>query len=228
MVGLISIIIPALDEEALIGRTLDAVRPQEMPFEIIVVDGRSGDRTVEIASHCARVLQSEPGRARQMNAGADAASGDILLFLHADTLLPPGALTSVRRAIIDRCAEAGTFRMQFDRASPLLRFYGACTRIRSPLFAFGDRGQFVRRDVFNAVGGFPEIPIFEDLEMARVLHARGRFAFLPDVVTTSARRFQQTGPLRQQLRNAYLWMGYLAGTNPRRLTNLYPYVRSPQ
>ncbi len=223
MGGLISVIIPALNEEAAIGATLDSVRTQDPPFEIIVVDGGSVDGTREIAARKARVLESKPGRAHQMNTGGAAARGDILLFLHADTRLPPRALGVVRSAVNRQGFEAGTFRLQFDLGVPLLRFYGFCTRLPVALLTFGDRGLFVRRDTFQQVGGFPSQPIFEDLELARTLHARGRFVFLRDCVTTSARRFRENGVLRQQFRNAGLWLRYLMGVDPEELTPLYPY-----
>ena len=222
----ISVVIPTLNEAAHIRETIRSIRRQEEPFEIIVADGGSCDNTVEIAGRYARVSDGRRGRARQMNAGAALAQGEILLFLHADTVLPWDAFAAIRRQLAGAGVEAGTFRLRFDRATPLLRLYGLGTRIRSPLLCFGDRGLFVHRDVFRAVGGFPSIPLFEDLELARLLHQRRRFVFLDLAVTTSSRRFHHNGPFLQQLRNAYLWASYLAGTDPHRLTHLYPYSKT--
>lgn len=222
----ISVVIPTLNEAAHIRETIRSVQRQEEPFEIIVADGGSSDDTLEIAGRYARVSKGRRGRARQLNAGAALAKAEILLFLHADTELPRGAFTAIRREFAEAGFEAGTFRLRFDRETPLLRLYGLGTRIRSPLLCFGDRGLFVHRDVFRAVGGFPSIPLFEDLELARLLHRRGRFVFLDLAVTTSSRRFHHHGPFLQQVRNAYLWASYFAGKDPQRLTHLYPYKDS--
>ena len=219
----LSVIIPALNEAGEIGATLTSVEGQPHACEVVVVDGGSADGTRARAMGRAVVLESKPGRARQMNKGAARATGDVLLFLHADTRLPPGATSAIERALADPNAEAGLFRLGFDRETPLLRFYGLCTRLPTPLLGFGDRGLFVRRDVFEAVGGFPSIPIFEDLEMARRLHRRGGLRFLRPHVTTSARRFRRNGALRQQLQNARLWLHWLAGTRPERVAHRYGY-----
>ncbi len=219
---LVSVVIPALNEADGIEAAIASVRSQEEPHEIIVVDGGSADATLAIAQRSTHTMQAARGRARQMNSGAAASRGDVLLFLHADSLLPPGGLRQIRHAVA-RGAEGGAFRLVFDRHTPLLRFYSFCTRFHVPRLCFGDRGLFVRRDVFEELGAYPETPLFEDLEMVRMLHQRGRFAFLEDRVTTSARRFIRRGPLRQQIRNAYLWLHYLAGTDPQRLARLYAY-----
>lgn len=219
---LVSVIIPALNEEEGIVRTLLSVEAQRETHEIIVADGGSDDDTRSLAASHARVVESSRGRARQMNTGAASARGDVLLFLHADTLLPDDALSIVRQTI-ENGAEGGVFRLAFDRWSPLLRLYSFCTRLPIPRLCFGDRAIFVRRDVFENLGGYPDVPLFEDLELVRMLHDRGAFVFLDEAVTTSARRFELYGPLRQQLRNTYLWLHYVAGTDPRKLAHLYRY-----
>lgn len=219
----VSIVIPTLNEARTLKRTLEHVRDQEEPFEVIVVDGGSSDGTVQLAQSAGvRVLQSSNGRAEQMNRGAAHAEGTILLFLHADTLLPSGGLATIRRTLRDPTATSGTFRLTFDRSTPLLRFYAWCTRWPWIRLCFGDRGQFVRRDVFEAVGGFPDWPLFEDLELADRLRQYGGFRFLDTAVTTSARRFRRQGTVRQQIRNLYLWAHYMAGTDPHELQHLYP------
>lgn len=219
----VSIILPTLNEAACIERTLASVLAQDADPEVIVVDGGSTDGTRELAAQRARVVQAPRGRALQMNAGASIASGEVLLFLHADTLLPQGALAALQGLLRDPRAEAGTFRLTFDRTTPLLRFFALCTRLPWSRLCFGDRGLFVRRTVFEAVGGFPEWPLFEDLELAHRLVQRGGFRYLPLEVTTSARRFDRIGALRQQLRNVSLWLHYLRGTDPRQLAHRYPY-----
>lgn len=221
----ISVIIPALNEEDRIQQTLAAILAQPPPYEIIVADGGSSDQTVVRAQPHATVLTTTPGRAPQMNRGADEATGETFLFLHADTLLPPDAFAAIRSAVGRPDTVAGTFRLQFDTTTPLLRFYSYCTRYPLLRICFGDRGLFVRRTVFEAAGGFPEVPIFEDLEMVNRLKAYGHFAFLPQAVTTAARRFERVGPLRQQMLNLYLWLRYQCGTNPVHLAHLYTYHR---
>lgn len=220
----ISVVIPTLDEEDTLEPTLRRLHEQESPYEIIVVDGGSTDATREQARALgATVTSAEQGRAVQMNHGAGQASGDILLFLHADTLLPQDGLSLIRRALSDPEVTSGTFRLEFDHSTPLLRFYAWCTRWPWIRLCFGDRGLFVRRSVFDAVGGYPAWPIYEDLELAARLQTYGGFRFLDRAVITSARRFQQNGLLGQQLRNLYLWTHYMIGTDPERVAHLYPY-----
>lgn len=219
----VSVIIPALNEARQIEATLASVVSQDGPLEILVVDGGSSDGTAELAAPHATVVRARRGRAWQMNAGAAHASGGILLFLHADTRLPEGALHAVREALARPGVSGGAFRLAFDATSPLLRLYSASTRLPLPRLCFGDRGLFTRRRTFDEIGGFPELPLFEDLEFVRLLQRQGTFCFLPQAVVTSARRFQRNGALRQQLRNGRLWLHYLAGTDPRRLVHLYGY-----
>lgn len=223
----LSVIIPALNEADGIARVVRRVREEAAASsghtEILVVDGGSTDGTPEIAGRWARVLEAARGRARQMNRGASAAEGDVFLFLHADTMLPRGGLRAVRRALARPGTDSGTFRLRFDAPSPLLRFYSWCTHLPWRGLCFGDRGQFVTRDAFEAVGGFPVWPMYEDLELARRLIGRGGFTFLRESVTTSARRFHEHGAIRQQLLNAYLWLHYVCGTPPHEVAHLYPY-----
>ena len=219
----VSIIIPALNEAACIRETLISLNTLDPPFEIIVVDGGSKDNTIEVASPYAHVTHSLRGRANQMNAGAGIARGEVLLFLHADTRLPRNALQQIRDSIHTCNKESGIFRLRFDKESPLLRFYSYCTRLKQPAFCFGDRALFVRADTFRAIQGFKPIPIFEDLDIAKRLWKRGSFIFLPEYVTTAARRFEERGPLRQQLINTYLWGRYMLGTQPDHLAHYYRY-----
>ena len=216
-----SVVIPALNEAANLAATLDSVRAQEPePIDVIVVDGGSTDGTPDLArSLGATVLASDPGRAYQMNAGAEAAQGDALLFLHADTRLPTGALKAAAEAL--DAADAGCFRLRFDRSSFWLRVWTLPVWMRWTPWAFGDRALFVRRTAFSAVGGFPAWPLFEDVEIVKRLAARGRFAFLPLAVTTSARRYERNGRIRQQLRNLSLWGRWWLGAGPDGLADRY-------
>jgi rSAM/selenodomain-associated transferase 2 len=208
------------------------VARQPGPVDVLVVDGGSADGTAEAARTAlpaARVIAAPRGRARQMNAGAGRATGDVLLFLHADTRLPAGALDAVRAALADPAAVAGCFRTTFDADGPasgplgrrLMRLWEARLWMRWHRFAFGDRALFVRRAAFEAVGGFPDQPIFEDLDAVRALRRRGRFVFLDAAVTTSARRYRRHGALGQQVRNLALWLGWNAGVAPGRLKRFY-------
>lgn len=239
--GLVSVVVPALDEAAGIGATLASVEAQAGPAEVVVVDGGSADGTLEAARAAmpgAVCLEAGRGRARQMNAGARASTGEVLLFLHADTHLPPAGLEAVRAALRDPDAVAGCFRTTFalddgarDGAGPTPPFgpfgrafmglWEARLWMRWHRFAFGDRALFVRREAFEAVGGFPDQPIFEDLDLVRALRRRGRFVFLEAAVTTSPRRFRRHGAVRQQLRNLALWTGWTLGVAPERLKRFY-------
>lgn len=219
----VSIIIPALNEAQCIPDTLASIEKQDTPYEIIVVDGGSEDNTVAVSAPFATVVSSKRGRANQMNAGAQIAKGDILLFLHADTKIPPNALLHIRESLESGTKEAGIFRLRFDQNSALLRFYSYCTRYKQPRLCFGDRALFVKRTVFNELQGFKPIPIFEDLDLAIRLSKRGRFLYLNEYVTTAARRFEQKGPLKQQLLNTFLWLRYTFGTSPFKLAKYYKY-----
>ncbi|WP_412062976.1 TIGR04283 family arsenosugar biosynthesis glycosyltransferase [Rubrivirga sp. IMCC45206] len=229
----ISVVIPALDEAAAIGATLASVERQTGPWQAIVADGGSTDGTADLARTAlaeAHVVDSDRGRARQMNAGAEHASGDVLVFLHADTRLPDNAFDAVRAALADPLAVAGCFRTAFDVKErgdfgpvgrAVMRLWEARLWMRWHRFAFGDRALFVRREVFEAVGGFPEQPLFEDLDAVRAVRQHGRFVFLDAEVVTSARRYRRHGALRQQLRNMALWAGWNVGVAPARLKRFY-------
>lgn len=220
----VSVIIPTLNEAAHIEQTLETAAAQPGPHEFIVADGGSTDATRDIAAPYAHVFDAPTGRAYQMNAGAARATGDVLLFLHADSLLPPNALSIIRRTLQAPTFEGGAFRLTFDRFSPLLSFYSFCTHFPFPSLCFGDRGLFVRRSVFEEVGGFPDQPIFEDLELVKTLHRRGGFRFLPQAVSTSSRRFEAHGMFKQQMLNSYLWVRYQLGAPVDTLAPFYPYT----
>lgn len=222
---LVSIVIPTLNEAEILPSTLEALTHQPGLYECLVVDGGSTDGTRARARAAGvSVLEGPRGRGAQMNAGAEQVRGDLLLFLHADTTLPPNGLTQIRAALTSPSTSAGIFRLQFDRSSPLLRLYAWGTSWNWTRLCFGDRGLFATRAAFEAVGGYPDWPLFEDLELAARLADHGDFRFLDAAVTTSARRFDDNGILRQQLRNLYLWGHYVAGTDPDRLSHLYHYA----
>ncbi len=218
----ISVIIPALNEEAVLEETLNQLT-QEKPDEILVCDGGSSDRTVSIAGSWARVIQSEKGRARQMNAGAQAARGDIYLFLHADTRLPPGGLNHIRETILSG-AEAGRFRLRFDEAGWYLKMLSAYTRFH--FFSYGDQGFFAKREVFRKLGGFRSDVPFEDIDFFKRLRNITHPMILKTAVTTSARRFKKIGPVRQKWINILLIFLHSCGFDIRGIkARLYPDVR---
>jgi rSAM/selenodomain-associated transferase 2/rSAM/selenodomain-associated transferase 1 len=221
----LSIVIPALNEEERIGRTLARCLETETRPELIVVDGGSRDRTAALAEEAgARVLFSRPGRGPQLNRGAGAAAGDILLFLHADTRVPSGYDRLIRSVLRDPSVVGGYFRLGFSRNSPLLRYKQGSIDLRTRVFRmpYGDQALFVRASVFSLAGGFPDIPIMEDVELVLRLRRLGKLAYVRESrVVTSARRFARLGTLRATLRNKITFYGYRLGFSPHRLARWY-------
>lgn len=191
----LSIIIPALNEAGTIEQVLMSVRAMDMPAEVIVVDGGSSDKTQQLAESLAdRVIQSARGRARQMNAGAAKAKGEYLLFLHADTRLPPDAWKQLQSAF-DQDAHWGRFDVRISGKLAMLKVVARVMNLRSRLtgIATGDQAMFVRRDMFESIGGFPDQPLMEDIELSRRLLRHARPRYLTGPVTTSGRRWEQRG-----------------------------------
>ncbi len=220
----ISIIIPVLNEGNTIGVCLDRLNEQAEPHEIVVVDGGSQDNTVAIVRTFPGVKwlrASKAGRGRQMNQGVRVAKGDILLFLHSDTLLIPGGLAMIEALLAQTGIVAGSFCLRFDHQSLFLRLYAHFSRINHILFTYGDQGLFMTRRVFEQVGGFPEIPLMEDVEIQKSLRKIGRFVKIRHPMVTSSRRFLLNGIIRQQLLNTVLVLLYHAGVSPVRLKRFY-------
>jgi len=218
---MISIVVPTLNEE----KNLRALLPAALAAapEVVVSDGGSTDRTVAVARQLgARVITGPPGRGGQLNRGARAARGEILLFLHADTTLHPGALEQVQAAIAAG-AEGGAFTLRFDVDRPLFRFGAAVINLRTRWLKapLGDQAHFVTRPVFDEMSGYAEWPILEDLDFARRLRSRGRMVILAGPVTTAGRRFLAQGPLRTVLNNWWIWGLYRMGVSPHRLARRY-------
>jgi rSAM/selenodomain-associated transferase 2 len=219
----ISVVVPIFNEESTIAALLRALM-QLKPDELILVDGGSSDGTRAICRQFGvEVLTSPRGRAAQMNYGARRATGDVLLFLHADTRLPPTAFDDIRDALGDPRFVGGRFDIQLDGDHWMLRVISAMISLRSRLskVGTGDQGIFVRREVFQRMGGFPEIPLMEDIALCRALKHFGEVACLRSKVITSARRWESDGVWRTIFRMWMLKSLYLMGVSPQRLKRYY-------
>ena len=219
----ISVIIPALNEALHIKRTLEAAQ-RGKPHEMIVVDAGSVDGTREIAKDGgAIVLQSSAGRSRQMNEGAARASGATLLFLHADTVLPDDYVDVAANALAVPGVNAGAFQFRVDgnlRGKSLVE-WGANLRSRWLQMPYGDQGLFLRRSLFEQLGGFADLPVMEDYEFVRRLRRGGRVLTVSLAAVTSGRRWLRFGILRTTLINAFMILGYHFGVHPERLARFY-------
>lgn len=223
----VSVIVPTLNEERILAATLTRAR-QPGVHEIIVVDGGSVDATRAVAEPLADLVLSAPqGRAAQMNAGADAARGDVLLFLHADTRVPEGYTVAVAAACAQPGIIGGRFDVNLQPATWLLRLTGQLMNWRSRLsrIATGDQAIFIRREVFEQLGGYASIPLMEDIELSRRMKRAGRIACLRQRVTTSARRWQKHGVVRTILLMWSLRLLYFFGVSAARLQRLYANTR---
>ena len=216
---------PTLDEAANLERLLPELRDHCREAEVIVVDGGSADATREVAARFPQVaLETSPrGRARQMNAGAKQARGDTILFLHADTRLPDGALAAIAAALDDARVVGGRFDVGFDNPRLVFRMIAFFMNVRSRWsgISTGDQALFVRRGVFEAMGGYPDIVLMEDIEFCRRLKRRGTLAALRTRVTTSARKWEREGAFRTMALMWALRFLYLVGVSPDRLHGWY-------
>jgi rSAM/selenodomain-associated transferase 2 len=221
----LSIVVPALDEAENLRTLLPALARECPDAEVLVVDGGSRDDTGAVVAGApgVRLLRSPRGRARQMNAGAAAASGAVLLFLHADTRLPAGAAGAVARALADPAVAGGRFDVAFDNRGWRFRMIAALMNVRSRWsgIATGDQAIFVRRAAFEALGGYPEIPLMEDVELTRRLKRAGRLACLRLRVTTSARKWEREGVWRTIGLMWALRLLHFCGVAPERLHRWY-------
>lgn len=219
----ISVIIPTFDEAAELGRTLDSLRDAHN-VETLVADAGSCDETTEIArAHGASVLCLSPHRARQMNRAAAAASGSILLFLHADTRLPEQFDSHVRQTLAQPGVVAGAFRLQIEGAKRSLRLiqWAANLRARYLHMPYGDQAIFLHRKTFQSLGGFADLPVMEDFELVRRLGRLGKIEIVKAGAVTSARRWKTLGPWRTTWVNQKIIAGYHLGVSPQRLTRWY-------
>ncbi len=222
----ISVIMPILNEAKILEKTLSQLQPELKSHELIVVDGGSTDASVGIAKKYGRVITSERGRAKQLNAGATAATGDILIFLHADIWLESGALTAVVAALSSGYVGGG-FRQKIDGKCFLYRLIEIAGDIRGKYLKvfYGDSGIFLTRTDFEKIGGFPDVPIMEEMEFSRDLQRLGKTTLLTPHIHISPRRWEARGIVRTTLNNWLITLLYFFRVSPEKLANLYRHIR---
>ena len=217
-----SIIIPTLNEEKYLPPVIEHLKNIDEDLEIIIADGGSEDNTVKIAERLnVKVCKSEKGKGFQLNNGASCATGAILIFLHADTFLPVNAFSLINEYLLVRKVDIAAFKMKFDKESFLMDLYSWFTKFDSIFTTFGDQVIVIRRDFFNELSGFPNLTIFEDVELLRKARKKTKVYKLPSYVTTSARRFEKRGHLKTQCLNGLYILEYLAGVNPDNIYKKY-------
>jgi rSAM/selenodomain-associated transferase 2/rSAM/selenodomain-associated transferase 1 len=217
-----SVVIPTLNEETNIRECVFNVRNMGPEVEVIVADGGSNDRTVQVAHEAgAAVCRSRCGRGTQMNAGAALASGDILLFLHADTKLPTNVFDVLADFFQDGNVQVGTFRVTYAPNHVALSLYSILARYDTIFSSFGDQCIVVRKQFFTSLGGFPDWPLFEDVHFLRMARAKTHIYKFPATVQTSSRRLQQNGVLRQLARDVWYIVQYLRGVPSEQLAAKY-------
>ena len=222
-----SIIVPVLNEQEQINSFIDKIKNQDRDgnSEIIIVDGDSDGRTINAVRDTGIICLTSPkGRGQQMNAGAASASGEILIFLHADTTLPENALEKISRALQDTDYVGGAFDLEIDSDRLFLRYISirASLRSRWNRIPYGDQAIFLRKKYFDQIGGFKEIPLMEDVDLMQRIKKDGKkIIILPDKVTTSARRWESDGALYTTLRNQILLVLFYLGVSPHKLAKYY-------
>ena len=226
---MISVIIPTHNEETALEALLRQLSAQGRGCEVLVADGASTDATVALAQRYARVVVSEPNRGVQLNRAACQARGDVLLFLHADVRLPEGALAAVERVLADPQVVGGNFSLEFTgNGFPSWLFTRVNQGRRRFGIFYGDSGIFVRRAVFEQLGGFREWPLLEDYEFARRLVKAGQTVCLPQRLVVSSRRWQTGGLWRTMAAWVFIQAFFFLGVPPKWLARWYPPVRQTQ
>jgi rSAM/selenodomain-associated transferase 2 len=221
-----SVVIPTLDEGKLLPDCIASIQKINPKVEIILADGGSQDNTLEIAREKGiRITQSRRGRGIQCNAGAALASGNILLFLHADSRLPDNSFDLIGDFFRNDRVQIGTFRLVFDQYHWLLNLYAVFSRFDSVFTRFGDQCITIRKAFFDELGHFPEWPLFEDVGLLRAARRQSHIYSFPARVTTSARRYIEYGIVRQQIWNLWYMLQFLSGVSPQSLASQYEHVK---
>lgn len=221
----VAVVIPTLNEALLLPRLLEDLSHLDFLRDVVVVDGGSEDDTMHVARRAGvRVINAPRGRAVQMNAGAAQATGDWLCFLHADVRMSDAARDAFRAFITAGTGDVAVWRLKIEGRGWWLRLVEFGARIRDRLggLPFGDQGLVVRRALFDAVGGFPAIPVMEDVALIRALRRRARVRRLPAALVVSSRRWRREGQYRTWFRNIALTSAFVAGVSPERLVRWYP------
>jgi rSAM/selenodomain-associated transferase 2 len=227
VINMVSIIVPVLNEEKSIEKTLIQFNVLKGDKEIIVADGGSRDKTKEIAERFAKVVYSEKGRANQMNKGAKKANGDILWFVHSDSIIKENSIEEIQLAI-DEGYVGGGFSLKFyDYNTLFMKYISVTSNLRAKYLGlyFGDQGIFVKRSVFESLGGYPQQEIMEDWEFSLAMKKAGKLKLISTSIDTSARRFKKGGQLRTHLLMHKIKLLYMLGTPTDKLVKIYKDVR---
>lgn len=222
-----SIIIPTLNEKYFLKKNLEKLKSFNRDFQIIISDGGSKDNTIDIAQqfNCI-VVNSNPGRGIQLNAGAAVALGDVLIFLHADSFLPDNSFDLIEKTFSDNTIKIARFKLGFDFDSKLLEFYKKFTIYDSQFTRFGDSAIIVRRDFFKKLNSFNERQTFEDVDFFNKASRKSKIYLIDDYVSSSARRFISDGVIKRQFYNIFLFIAYLFGVNQKFLNKMYSYPKT--
>ena len=217
-----SVIIPTYNEEKTIGKTLGNLLTHNAGFEIIVSDGKSTDNTKKlIRTFPIKLIESEKGRGIQMNEAAKPAKGEILIFLHADTILPPNAFEVIEENFSDENVKVATFGLMFDNTNLFLSIYSFFTRFETVFTTFGDQVIVVRKEFFDMLGGFPKRKIFEDVAFLKEARKHTKILKLKPKVVTSSRRFEKSGYIKTQLNNLKYFLLYFSGKTDEEIYERY-------
>jgi len=220
----ISIIIPALNEAKTLPTICESLIDMGHEGQIIIVDGGSTDRTPQLAASYGQLLYANANRALQMNAGAKNAQGKILWFLHADCIPHPNSVNAIQKVMANRNIVGGAFSYRMDAKGIIYRLSEFLSNEKNRLFRwfYGENGIFVRKTVFEALGGYREIPIMEDIDFCLQLKKMGKVVILPQPILSSARRWKSDGPIKNIIRNWLLQIGWRLGISPQLLVKFYP------
>jgi rSAM/selenodomain-associated transferase 2 len=224
---MVSVIVPIFNEEEMLHVRSKVFQELARVTALIFVDGKSTDRSTDIAASYSRVVSSERGRARQMNAGAREAVGDILFFLHADNTVASETINSIEKEIRQNGVVGGCLTQRIESERPFFRFieWQGNNRARRTKVFYGDQGIFVRKDVFERLGGFPDVPIFEDVLFTQKLRQAGKTTVLPDKIRVSARRWEKRGIFRTTLMFNTLLIMFKLGYPLEKIKRLYEDLR---